>query len=739
MIPNPFDPRYKRVFVLSLILYAVLAAWGVSTVLRYVREIPPIESLTSYTPSLVTRFYDVNGELVSELFIERRSVLSLSEIPVDMQRAVLAIEDDEFYRHVGINFKAIVRASIANLRARRTRQGGSTITQQLAKNIFLTRERTIDRKIKELLLTLQMERNFSKDEILQLYMNQIYFGHGAYGVQAAAKIFFGKNASELNLAECALLAGLPKAPQSYSPFKHPERALARRNTVLRRMRELGFITEQEESQTSGKPIKMLREPDAPAVASYFVEQVRLELEPAYGSDMLYRGGFSIYTTLDLRMQKAAEESLASHLTAFDDRFAEDRMKNLIKAGKLTEADLAKWKKWKDTPMDKRQPPEWDQPEPAPVQGALVAIDPKTGGVRAMVGGRDFQKSQFNRATQARRQPGSTFKPFVWLAALESGFTAATVVSDYPIAYTDVTTHPKLIAEATDYNQLLEIATTYIQPDLPPDAINPVWVPKNWDDKFLGDITLRKAIALSRNLVSVRLTDRVGPRSVADMAHRAGIESPLDPVLSLGLGSSVVTILEMVSAFGTIANSGVHMVPYLVQKVLDNEGRLLQEHIEQGRMALTPQSSYLITNLLEGVIQNGTGRFARNLGRPAGGKTGTTQGMRDVWFIGFVPDLAAGVWIGHDDFMPLGEKITSAGTSVPWWTDFMSDACKYIPARDFTPPPGILFAKIDADTGYLALPSCPHVVLEAFREAQVPRDFCPVDHEAEIEAEVEITE
>lgn len=705
---------------------------------RFLKDLPSIRSLDSYTPSLVTKLYDIRGELLSELFVEKRSVLPLPQIPLDFQHAVLATEDANFYRHWGVDVKGIARATFANLRAGRTVQGASTITQQLAKNIFLTRERTLSRKIKEAILTLQMEANLSKDEILQLYINQIYFGKGAYGLESAAKTFFGKSASELTLPECALLAGLPKGPERFSPFKHRDRAIRRRNFVLQRMAETGFITEREALHATEAPHVFLKKPPVDFKASYFVEMVRLQLEPTYGAEALLTGGYSIYTTLDNRLQRAAEEATQKHLTAFDDRYAEQRLLALVKEKKITQSFFDRWKKWKEDPTKHEEPEDFN--EPTPVQGALVSIDPHTGGIRALVGGRDFQESQFNRATQAKRQPGSTFKPFVWLAALESGLTAASVVDDSPIAYTDVERHPRLVAEATDYATLMQMVTGYYTPDRPADAPDPIWAPQNWDNKFLGPITLRRGLALSRNLVSVRLMDRVGPPAVVDLAHRAGIESPLDPVLSLGLGSSVVTVLEITSAMGTFPNGGIHMQPFSVLKVVDRNGKVLEEHTPQGQSAISPQSAYLTTRLMQAVTQEGTGAYARNIGRPVAGKTGTTQDMRDFWFMGFTPDLVTGVWVGYDDFTPLGKKLTSAGTTVPWWTDYMGQAVRTLPSRDFPVPNGISFAKIDRDTGYLGLPTCPHVVLEAFKEGAEPKEFCPVDHEAqEALKEEEITE
>lgn len=731
--------RHLLIFLLGLYLIGML---GVAFLFRkYSRELPDVEKLSGYSPSLITKIYDVRGELISELFVERRVVLPLSEIPLDFQRAALATEDDNFYKHWGVDLKGIFRAFLINLRAGHTVQGGSTITQQLAKNIFLSQARTLDRKVKELLLTLQMERHFSKDEILQLYLNQIYFGHGAYGIEAAARVFFGKKAKELTLPECALLAGLPRAPNAYSPFNNPKRAFQRRSLVLRRMRNMNFINEKEELDATGKPLNVLQTPLTPAVGSYFVEYVRRLLEPKYGSEAMYRSGLSVYTTLDLRMQKAAEQTANAHLGEFDNRHAEDRLIYLLKNKKITQDYFNKWKKNRSTSTADDVLENEENAEPLPVQGALVAIDPQTGGIRALVGGRDFQKYKFNRAVQAKRQPGSTFKPFVWQAALESGFTAATIVDDYPLAYTEVTSHPRLVAEATDYMMLREMVTGYYEIDwsTASKTPDPIWSPQNWDDKYLGPVTLRKGLALSRNLVSIRLIDRVGPKTVADFAKRAGIESKLDAVLSLGLGTSVVTPLELAGAFATFDNSGIRMQPLAILRVVDKDGRVLEENLPQGQAAFTPQSNYLITNLLQGVVKDGTARHAQRVGRPVAGKTGTTQDQRDVWFAGYTPGLAAVVWMGYDDFAPLGKKISSAGTTVPWWTDFMAEAVKYLPVKNFDMPPGIVIAKIDSDTGLLALPSCPHVTLEAFYQDKVPQEFCDIDHDKLLTPELEITE
>lgn len=724
---NPLaSPR--RLLAGCLIAFTVMVLALGLFLKSFLADLPTVQSLDNYTPSLVTKLYDIRGELITELFVEKRTVLPLTEIPQAMQQAVLATEDNQFYHHMGIDPLGILRAMGANIRARRLIQGASTITQQLAKNIFLTRERTISRKVKELILTLQMEYNLSKDEILQLYINQIYFGHGAYGIESAAHTFFGKSAQELTLPECALLAGLPKGPERFSPFRHPARAIRRRNLVLRRMKEEGYITEKEQLHAMAMPPLFQKKPPEKVNASYFVENVRIQLEPKYGSEALFKGGLSIYTTLDLRMQKAAEEVSQKHWADFDNKYAEQRLMVLLKDKKITADFFERWKKWKADPTNVEEPE--DFPEPVPIQGALVSLDPHSGGIRALVGGRNFRESQFNRALQAKRQPGSTFKPFVWLTALNAGMTAATIVDDLPIAFTDMEHNPRLVAEATDYATLMEMVTDYYKIPRQPDDPDPIWAPQNWDNKFLGPITLRRGLALSRNLVSVRLIDRVGPKTVVETAHKAGISSPLDAVLSLGLGSSVVTPLEMVSSIGTFANGGVHMKPYSVIRVVDRSGKVLEENVIQGTPGISPQSSYLISRLMQAVVQEGTGTYARNLGRPAAGKTGTTQDMRDLWFIGFVPDLVTGVWFGYDDFTSLGKKITSSGTTVPFWTEYMAEATKYVPNRDFTVPPGIQFTKIDRDTGYLALPTCPNVVLEAFREGAAPTELCPVNHDAE---------
>jgi penicillin-binding protein 1A len=682
---------------LGLLLWVL----GMLVLHQLLSDLPDIDKLQHYTPPLVTRIYDRNGDIVTELFTERRTILSLSEIPVNLQNAFLATEDQNFFKHWGINVKGIVRATIANLRHGRVVEGGSTITQQLSKVLFFSQQRTFTRKIRELLLALQLERRYSKEEIFQMYMNQIYFGHGAYGVEAAARTFFGKHARELQLSECALLAGLPRSPRTYSPFLNPANGQRRRTWVLSRMRRSGYITSHEETEANLVPIRSERNPLIPPIGAYFVEYLRQTLDPKYGDNALYQGGFSIYTTLDLKMQTAAEEVMKKYLAEFD----QEKQKEWQTA-------VAAAKKSKTLRVDLST-------APAKVQGALVAIDPRTGEIRAMVGGREFKESQFNRVMQAQRQPGSAFKPFVWTAALEQGMTEATVVDDDRVGFYNDGMDWKLLDSATD-SYAIALATA----PFPPDQ---AWVPQNWDRKYFGPVTLRTGISLSRNLVSIRLTNHVGAKAVVTYADRCGVHSPLQPVLSIALGTEQVNLMELTAAYATFANGGIHPEPYGIRKIEDKNGQTLEEDSSQSTVALSAQTAYLLVDMLRAVVTSGTGRRAAEIGRPAGGKTGTNQDLKDLWFVGFTPDLVCGAWMGYDDFTSMGKHFTAASKVVPWWTDFMKKAHEGIPIHNFPVPPDIIFAKIDADTGLLALPTCPKVVLAAFKKGTDPKELCPIDH------------
>ena len=702
----------RKIYVLFLVFAGAMLVYKVC---RFFLDMPSAESLENYSPPQATQILDSNGKLITEFFTERRSRVPLGEIPVDLPRAVIAIEDQRFNQHWGIDLISILRASWANLRAGRIVQGGSTITQQLSKNIFLTSRRTLERKLKEFLLTLEVERRFSKDEIMELYLNQIYFGAGTYGVDAASHVYFGKRVQDLNLPECALLAGLIRSPKAYSPFDNLKGAQGRRSVVLGRMKEMGYITDVEEASANQAPIEQTRFNPAKEQASYFLDYIKKFLEPMFGLEELYQGGLVVTTTLDAGMQSVAERTMETHLAEFDKEYGTPPK----------------------PPPGKKPPLLPVSTETVKIEGALVAMDPRNGAILAMVGGRDYAHSQFNRAVQARRQPGSSFKPFVWSAALEANFTASSVMNDTPVAYINVERHPRLLAEATSYAQLFEntsqalsiSATSYtmLETKVEDERGEKIWLPRNYDEKFLGPVTLRKAIAKSRNLVSVRLVDRVGPQAVIDVARKAGITSVLEPVLSLGLGTSVVGVLELVNAYATLANGGVWAEPYGVEKVQDRDGRVLYTHTPKLESRLSPVTSYLVTYLLQGVVNYGTGYDARRLGLPVAGKTGTTQEARDLWFIGYLPNIVAGVWMGYDDYHSLGHHLAASGLAVPWWTDFMSQVKGRFEKQDFQVPAEVTFAKVDMDTGFLAMPTCPHVILEAFKKGTAPETFCPVDH------------
>ena len=677
-----FNIRRMKIVLVSGGLAACLSIGAAAYMHSLLRELPSIHTLEDYTPSLVTKIFDCRGTLITELFTERRTLTPLKEIPIDLQNAILAIEDDKFFTHWGVSLRGITRAALNNAIKRRTRQGGSSITQQLAKVIFLTPERTYSRKVKELLLTLQLEHYFTKEEILQLYLNQIYFGSGAYGVEAAARTYFSKHVRDLTMAECALVAGLPRAPNYYSPLNNPDKARMRRNTVLRRMRELKYITPEEEKAAAETPVESEKVGIPTAVAPYFIEHVRLLLEPRYGNQMIYRGGLSIYTTLDLQAQKAAEKAMEEGLAAYD----KERLSYY----------------------------ETNKSSPVKVQGGLVAIDPRTGGIRAMVGGRSFRESQFNRAASARRQPGSAFKPFIYTTAIESGFSAASVLEDTPMVFTNDGRDWRLVSRSTD-------AVASLPPEDVKDPMK-VWMPQNYNRKYYGKVLLRSALEHSLNMCAVQLLSDVGPLRAIDYARRMGITSPLTNTLSLALGSSDVTLLEMTGAMGVLASGGIRTEQYAIMRVEDKDGRILEENMPVEREVLSPQTCYIMTHILTGVVLRGTGMAARELGRPCAGKTGTTNDFTDAWFVGYTPQLVAGVWVGYDDRTQLGNKMTGGKLACPIWTNFMKGALENEPVADFTPPEGIVFSLIDPKTGLLALSKTPGAYLESFVSGTEPREY-----------------
>lgn len=615
--------RKRTICLIVLAFVALVIGAFAGYVLYYIGDLPRIKALEEYHPYEASRVFSKDGELIAEFYIERRNVIPFSEIPKYVKDAILAVEDARFYSHPGLDIHGLLRAIFSDIRAWEIIQGGSTITQQLSKMLFLKSERSLSRKIKEAIIAIQIERTYSKDEILSLYLNQVYFGSGAYGIEAAAQTYFGKRAKELTLSESAMLAGLPKAPTAFSPFRNPERARSRRFHVLKRMAEMGYIKEDDAGKAEKEPLPL---PPRGGInkAPYFVEFIRQVMEGKYGHDV-YTQGLNIYTTLDLKAQEAATKALQKGLRMVDERY-----------------------KKRDVP----------------VQGALIAIEPGTGYIKAMVGGRDFYETQFNRTFQSLRQPGSAFKPFVYITALDNGFTPDDIIVDGPVSY-------------------------------PGAKKGLLWSPKNFSGKFQGPVTLRKAIAESINAVAVKLLDRVGVNTTIEYARKLGVKSELKPYLPLALGASDLTLLEITSAYGVFANMGVKASPIAVLKVTDRRGRVLEENFPVIEEVIKPEVAYLMTDLLKGVIEHGTGWKARDLKRPLAGKTGTTNEYTDAWFIGYSPNLVAGVWVGYDDHRSIGPKETGARAALPIWIDFMKDVLKDTPPEDFPAPEGIVFVKTKA--------------------------------------------
>jgi penicillin-binding protein 1A len=609
--------RYKALLFILIAAAAILAGGVGGMLLAHYSDLPQVTALEEYKPSATTRVFADDGELLAEFYMENRTPVTLARVPAHVIKAFLATEDPRFYSHSGIDFTGIIRAMFNNIRAGKIVQGGSSITQQLAKLLFLEPDKTFSRKVKEALLAIQIERRYSKDEILTLYLNQVYLGSGAYGVEAAARTYFGKPVEKLTLAEGAMLAGLPAAPNKYSPNNDLDKAYARRRHVLKRMAEEGFISGSAMTAADREPYVKLPMKKPVYKAPYFVEYIRQKLEDKYGSTTLYRGGLNVYTTLDAKMQDIAEAAMEKGL-----------------------ADLAKRHPRKDKE----------------IQGAFLAIEPRSGNIKAMIGGRDFAKSEFNRSTQALRQPGSAFKPIVFAAALDKGYSPDDVVLDVPVSY----------------------------PGARPGAR---WRPTNFDNKFEGPVTLRHALARSINVVAVRLLDDIGVQTAIDYARRLGITAPMPPYLPLALGASDVTLMEMTTAFAVFDNLGLYTPPTGIEKVTDREGRVIEENTAQSRQAMSADTAAAMTDMLTGVIKFGTGWEAKSLGRPAAGKTGTTSAYNDAWFIGYLPSIVAGVWVGYDDHKTIGNRETGARAALPIWLEFMKNYVKAssLPAEEFPTP------------------------------------------------------
>ncbi len=637
------------------VLAAGVSAFWVLTILP--RSLPSVTQLESFEPSVGSKVYDENDEQITEFHVERRIFVPLAQMPAALKQAVIATEDARFYSHFGVDPMGIARAVYQNFRRGRIVEGGSTITQQLAKVLFLTPDRSLDRKLKEAVLAVELERRYSKDRILEMYLNQIYFGHGAFGVEAAARTFFGKGVSELAPAECALLAGLPKAPATYSPFEHPSAAIRRRATVILRMVDTGALKPEQANRMAAATLDLVPPERRRTTGQYYLEYVQQYLEAQYGADLVFKGGLHVYTTLAPSMQLKAEASLREGLRALETRRAT--------------AAAAK-----------------DAPAPDRPEGALLALEPETGYIRAMVGGYDFFKSEFNRAVQAHRQPGSAFKPFVYMAALESGQTPASIVDDSPIQY-------------------------------PMGGNGKIWKPDNYDRKFRGPITYQQALEESINVAAIKVQERTGIRRTVEIARRLGVESPLQENLSIALGTSDLTLLELTSAYGALANGGAWVRPTAIRYVLDAQHKLLEENVPQARQALPPDLAYVITHMMKGTVERGTGQAAKALGRPVAAKTGTTNDYSNAWFIGFTPHLATGVWVGYDKPRSLGKDETGSRVAVPIWTAFMKETLAGKPVEDFSIPEGVVVVPVDLS----ASGTCAKPVTMAFLAGTEPKSTC----------------
>ena len=771
-----FFKRFILFPFLFLLVIGLLGGLGLVAGYLYINEdLPKINSLMDYRPAIISKVFADDGRVIAEFFKERRIVVPLSEVPPTLVNAFVAAEDSRFFKHQGFDLVSIVRAFIKNLEAGAIKQGGSTITQQVTRSFLLTPERSYIRKIKELILSYRIEKAFTKEEILFLYLNQIYLGHGAYGVEAAAENYFGKRVKDLSLAECAVLAGLPQAPSRYSPFRHPDQARQRQVYVLNRMVEEGTITAPQAAEALNvkldiRPRRNIYIEEIP----YFTEHVRRYVETKYGTDALYTQGLQITTGVSINFQKAAEEELVKGLLELDKRYGyrgplrSIRPDEIEAFGREVQAELDKkpleagatargvvtqvndagktvtvrigsqqgtialadmdWARRPNPDVahtaaklkrpgealkagdvilvrvkEKRSDPKesgWRlalEQDPL-VQGALLCLETETGLVKAMVGGRDFTENQFNRAVQSRRQPGSAFKPIIYAAALDRKFkdpnkfyTPASVIIDSAVVFED-------------------------------KERDQTWKPRNFRETFYGPTLLREALAQSRNVVTIKILQDIGVDYTIDYARRLGITTDLTRTLSLALGSSGVSLFELTRAYSVFANQGFLVEPVFVLKIVDRDGQVLEEAGTGRRQVIEKDTAYIMTSLLESVVQHGTGQRVKALNRPAAGKTGTTNDMYDAWYLGYTREYIAGTWVGFDDEAPLGKTETGAVAAIPIWLGFMKRVLANQPAKVFEPPEGIVFAKIDAQTGLLPVPESRKTIFECFKDGTVPSDF-----------------
>ena len=787
--------KLKRGTVLRALLVLFLAglAVGLGAIFgAYVAikdNLPDVADIDTFQPKLITTVYAADGNPIKEFAEERRVEVAYDKLPKTLVNAIVATEDPSFFRHGGIDLRGILRAvwaDVFKVLGGRRPEGGSTITQQLARSLFLHREVSLRRKLKELYLSREIEKLYPKEKILELYCNHFFLGHGAFGVQAASNLFFGKDVAALDLEESAVIAGIFRGPSVYSPYSNRTATLNRRNHVLNRLVAEGYLTRAEGEAAKEKPMNVLPlRRTSGEFGAYFFEEVRRYLERTYGYDGLYRAGLKVFTTLDPTLQRYAERALQSGLRSTENILhgwradkpniltsGPEALKTLVASPKapLEEQWLLSWENQALEPTEvydaivlsasraeatvrvknvvgrmAAKDINWTKAgrldalikrgdviqvrvvsfDPAGAEavavvaltqkplrnGAFVAIDPKTGQIRALVGGYSFRDSQFDRAVQAPRQTGSAIKPFLYTAALEHGFTPASVIADEPVTFID------------RWN-------------------NEPWSPKNYDRKYKGSVTVRAGLEQSRNVVTAKLLDFISPQVGVDYCRRFGITSPVYPYLSLSLGTFEITLLEMVSGFSAFPDKGVRFKPYFIARIEDKDGNVLEEARVESQEVVSPQTAYMMTYLMRGVVEGegGTAAAVSVLGWPLAGKTGTTDDYSDAWFIGFSPDLCAGVWVGHDKPIPLGERQTGAAAALPIWQDFFArvidDARKKAKAEgiedfqppDFEVPPNLSFVEIDRKTGLLATPACRYPFLEVFFPGTEPSRYCTLaDH------------
>jgi penicillin-binding protein 1A len=690
---------------LIVIFIGMIAVLGVVILLS--KNLPSLEQLENYDPDLVTRIYSADGKVLNELFVQKRVFVELDKIPTHMQNAVVASEDRRFYDHWGLSLRSVARAIMINTLSMSYRQGFSTLTQQLARNLYKSVgfEDSVIRKIKEVITAIQTERTYTKDEILEMYLNTVHFGHGTYGVEAATKRFFGKESKDLAIDESALLVGLLPAPASYSPIHHPDRAIRRRNTVLRLMKDQNYLRVSEYEENRVKTLESVQEQTKRGMAPYFTEYVRrlLEKEDEILDVNIYRDGLKIYTTLDSRLQTVAEDAVMQSV-----RDDQKKLNRRLFNNREEFEDLAYLTIYPEDTLKMMMAGEQelykDLRDKLLVQCAFVALDPKTGRILAMVGGRPDYHDQYNRAVQAKRQPGSVFKPFVYTTALDNGYPVTEQLLNQPVVL-----------------NVQNVDGSWVK-----------WKPQNYDGSTGGLTTLREGLRKSLNLISVRMVqqDFAPSEQVKRTAQRMGISTDIRAVDALALGTSEVHPLEIVSAYAAFANRGVYARPIAITRIEDRYGNVLKEYFPERKEVLSEETAYLMTSLLQTVMDRGTGGSARwkyKFSRPAAGKTGTTQGWSDAWFVGFTPQIAAGAWFGVDDFrVPLGPGQDGSQAALPAWARFMKAAHDTLdlPTHKFEKPEGVAYKEICSISKKVLLPACP-IEKEIFKQGTEPTQKCKI--------------